>query len=58
MEHNAVSARVSSEAIFGTDPALMWIMATRTTADNLLQFNARFAVNVILRLDVDWFSGT
>jgi hypothetical protein len=49
---------VSSEAIFGTDPALMWIMATRTTADNLLQFNARFAVNVILRLDVDWFSGT
>jgi hypothetical protein len=30
---------------------VMWIMARRATAENLLQNNARFAFNVILRLD-------
>jgi hypothetical protein len=43
--------------IFGSEPALMWIMATRATDENLLQINAHFALNVILRFDVAWCSG-
>lgn len=35
----------------------MSIMARRTTAENLLQINTRFAPDVILRLDVAWCSG-
>jgi hypothetical protein len=43
--------------IYGTEPALMWIMARRTTAENFLQINAQFAQNVILRFDIAWCSG-
>jgi hypothetical protein len=43
--------------IFGTEPALMWIMARRATAENILQIIAQFALNVILRFDAAWYSG-
>jgi hypothetical protein len=57
IEYNAVTAVVPGEAIFGMEPALMWIMAGRTTTENVLQINAQFSLNVISRLDIARCSG-